>query len=165
MNPAIDLKSILADSAKGIRADLSGAYLRGADLRGADLSGADLRGADLSGADLSGADLSGANLRGADLSGADLSGAEYDDVILSDFKVFSGLYNYECWAAVAEDNTPYVRMGCHFKSVSEWDAIGIRQSNLSEFPDDGGVESEDRALAFEFTRASALRMAERMIES
>jgi len=165
MNPSIDLKTILANSAKGIRADLRGADLSGADLRGADLMGADLSGADLMGADLSGAYLRGADLRGADLSYANLRGAKYDDVILSDFKVFSGLYNYECWAAVAEDNTPYVRMGCYFKSVSEWDAIGIRQSNLSEFPDDGGVKSEDRALAFEFTRASALRMAERMVKS
>jgi len=64
----------------GIRAYLSGAYLRraylsGADLSGANLSGADLSGANLSRANLSGADLSGANLSGANLSGADLSRA------------------------------------------------------------------------------------------
>ena len=77
----------------GVRADLSGAYLRGAYFRGADLSDANLSGADLSGADLSFvnlsfvnlsfADLRGANLSGANLSGANLSGADLSDADLS----------------------------------------------------------------------------------
>ena len=53
--------------AEGIRAGLSGAYLRDADLSGAHLSGADLNGADLSGAHLSGAHLSGADLTCANI--------------------------------------------------------------------------------------------------
>jgi hypothetical protein len=38
--------------------------------------------------------------------------------------------------------------------------MGIRNSNTEEFPDDGSAESEERAKAFEVTRAKALSMAE-----
>lgn len=87
----------LIDDPKGVRANLSGAYLRRADLSGADLREADLREADLKGADLSEANLKGVNLREADLSGstlrranlinaylwrADLSGANLREVNL-----------------------------------------------------------------------------------
>jgi hypothetical protein len=66
------------------------------------------------------------------------------------------LYRYEVWAFVTEKNVPWVRMGCLYKSVQDWDAIGIRSSNLSEFPDDQSEASEERARAFEFARAQAL---------
>jgi len=46
-----DIKKILEDSEKGIKADLRNADLHGANLLGADLKGANLRGADLRGAD------------------------------------------------------------------------------------------------------------------
>jgi len=49
-------------------------------------------------------------------------------------------------------------MGCLFKSLEDWDKIGIRNSNLSEFPDDGSERSEERAAAFEFAKATGLRM-------
>jgi hypothetical protein len=139
-------------------ADLSGSNLSGANLSGADLRGADLRGADLSGADLRGANLSGADLRGAYLSGADLSGADYKGVIISKIRAFWGLYKYETWSIVAADGTRYVRMGCLFYSLAEWNRIGIKNSNISEFPDDGSEHSENRAYAFEFARDYALRM-------
>ena len=51
-------------------------------------------------------------------------------------------------------------MGCLWKTVEEWDSIGIRNSNPDEFPDDHTEKSERRARAFEFTRAEALAMAE-----
>ena len=154
-------------------ADLRGANLRGADLRDAYLSDADLRGADLRGANLSDADLrdaylSGADLSGANLRGADLSGANLRDAYLSDangkkrkicfLKVFSGLYDYHVWAILFEDGTRYVRMGCLFKSLEDWEKIGIRNSNPSEFPDDKSDKCEDRVAAFEFAKAAALRM-------
>ncbi len=148
-------------------ADLSGAYLRGADLSGAYLSGADLRGADLSGADLRGADLSGAYLRGAYLrgaylSGADLRGAELSgEIKIHSLLVFSGLYRYDCWAFVTAEGCPWVRMGCLWKPVEEWDAIGIRESNIKQFPNNGSDGCEQRVRAFEFTRAEALQLAEK----
>jgi hypothetical protein len=154
-------------------ADLSGAYLGGAYLGGADLSGADLSGVDLSGAnlsrvDLSGANLSRANLSGANLSRANLSGANLSradlsgtDLKIHALEVFTGLYPYQCWAFVTDQGVPWVRMGCLWKTVEEWDQIGIRKSNVIEFPDDGSEKCERRVRAFEFTRTAALAMAEK----
>ena len=165
-------------------ADLRGAYLRGADLRGADLRGADLRSADLQdanlqsaclwganlqdanlqGADLRGADLRGVNLRGADLRGAYLRGAYLQGAYLrgmktKSVKVFTGLYRYIAMAIVFETGEPWVRMGCMWKAVSDWDKIGIRNSNTEEFPNDGSEKSEERVRAFEFVRNEAILMA------
>jgi hypothetical protein len=145
-------------------ADLRGADLRGADLRDADLSGADLRGADLRGAslrdaDLRDADLSGADLRGADLRGASLRGADLRGKKVHSLRVFTGLYRYQVWAVLYEDGTRSVRMGCLFYSLDEWEAIGIRNSNISEFPNDGSEKCEERVAAFEFAKAAVLRMS------
>ena len=90
---------------------------------------------------------------GADLGGADLGGAKAKAL-----RVFAGLYQYQIWAAVLEDGTPWVRMGCQFRSVEEWDKLTIRRSRVSEFPDDGSERSERRARAFEFARNEALIM-------
>jgi hypothetical protein len=49
-------------------------------------------------------------------------------------------------------------MGCLFKSLEEWEKSGIRNSNLSEFPNDGSDKCEERAAAFEFAKAAVLRM-------
>ena len=149
-------------------ADLRGAVLSGADLRGADLSGAVLRGAVLRGAVLRGAVLSGAVLRGADLrgavlrgavlSGADLRGADLSGAKIYDLRVFTGLYRYEVWAVLFAAGSRWVRMGCLFYSLDEWEIIGIRKSNISEYPDDGSYRCEERVAAFEFAKAAALRL-------
>ena len=147
-------------------ADLRDAVLRDAILRDADLTGAVLRGADLTGADLTGAFLTGAFLRGADLTGAILRDADLTGAILtgavkiSALRAMSGLYQYQTWAFTADSGVPWVRMGCLWKSVEEWDRIGIRASNPVEFPNDGSAKCEERVRAFEFVRDMALRMAE-----
>ena len=160
---AIDMRDAVQKAAKS-GAALSGAALSRANLSGANLSGAALFRADLSGADLSGADLSRADLSGADLSGADLWGAILRGAILrgakiSSLRVFTGLYKYLIFVFVTDSGVPWVRMGCFWKTVEDWDKLGIRQSNLSEFPDDRSPKSEERALAFEFARVTALQMA------
>ncbi len=127
-------------------------------LRGADLRGADLRGKNLGGADLGGADLRGANLGGADLRGAYLRGAYLGGKKISTARVFSGLYAYEVWAVLFDDGSRWIRMGCYFKSLEDWATIGIRKSNLSEYPDDSSDRSEARIAAFEFAKAAALRL-------
>ena len=168
MDSKLDLVTIFDLHAKYLRNELGGvrANLTEANLTRANLTGANLRWANLTEANLSGADLTGANLRWANLSGANLSGVnlrwvKYYDVVLGVTpKVFSGLYQYECWAAIAEDGTPWVRMGCLWKSVAEWDAITIQKSNPDEFPEDGSEKSACRVRAFEFTRAAALILAE-----
>ena len=142
-------------------ADLCGAYLIGANLREADLRGADLCGADLCGAYLSEANLREANLRRADLRGADLRradlcGANLINGKIKSGKVFSGLYNYIVMAILMPDGTRIVKMGCLEKTLHEWDDIGIRKSNLNEFPNNGSDASEERVIAFEFAKATAL---------
>jgi hypothetical protein len=49
-------------------------------------------------------------------------------------------------------------MECLWKSLEDWEKIGIRKSNESEFPDDGSESCEERVAAFEFAKAAALRM-------
>ena len=132
--------------------------LEKATVANANLSGANLSGADLRGAYLSGADLSGADLRVAYLSGADLRGAVIDGKKVVSMRVFSGMYDYQIWAVLFEDGSRWLRMGCLWFSLEQWEEIGIRKSNLSEFPDDGSEKCEERVAAFEFAKAAALRM-------
>jgi len=123
-----------------------GAAIKAALLTGAVLRGAVLRDADLPDADLTDADLTGAVLR--------------DDVKISALRAMLGLYRYQTWAFTTDSGVPWVRMGCLWNSVEEWDRIGIRASNPNEFPDDGSAKCEERVRAFEFARDMALRMAE-----
>ena len=105
------------------------------------------------------ADLSSAKLSYADLSSADLKGALIDGKPIINLRQisYSG-YAYGVQAVLFEDGSRWVRMGCLWKSLAEWEEIGIRSSNPSEFPDDGSVASEERVAAFEFAKAAALRM-------
>jgi len=154
-------------------ADLSDAKLYGANLYGANLSCADLSHANLSNVNLSGANLSGANLSDANLSGANLSyanlfyaklsganlyGADLYGKKIHSMRIFSGLYKYTVHAVLFIDGSRWVRMGCLFKSLEEWEKIGIRDSNPSEFPNDGSEKCEERVAVFEFATAAALSM-------
>ena len=120
---------------------------------------ADLSYADLSFSDLSFSDLSHANMFHANLSSAKLKGALIDGKPIINLRQisYSG-YAYGVQAVLFEDGSRWVRMGCLWKSLAEWEEIGIRSSNPSEFPDDGSVASEERVAAFEFAKAAALRM-------
>jgi uncharacterized protein YjbI with pentapeptide repeats len=122
---------------------LSRAYLREAYLNEADLSRAYLRQADL---------------RRAYLSGADLSGAKLHEGVIVSLRQFVGLYDYTVQSVLFQDGTRWVRMGCLFYPLEKWEKIGIRNSNLAEFPDDGSDKCEERVDAFEFAKAAALRM-------
>jgi len=139
-------------------ADLRGANLSGANLRGANLRGADLRGANLRGADLCDADLCDANLCDANLYGANLYGANLCDGKIKTARIFSGLYSYVVMSILTQDGTRLVKMGCLTKTLEEWEKIGIRKSNLNEFPDDGSEKCEERVRAFKFAKASALAL-------
>jgi hypothetical protein len=72
--------------------------------------------------------------------------------------VFTGLYLYQVWAVLFEDGSRWVRMGCLFKSLDDWERIGIRKSNLGEYPDDGSEKCEERVRAFEFAKVAALHL-------
>ena len=151
------LKIVAEARAKGWAPDLRGSNLRGSNLSGSNLSCSDLRGAYLSGSNLDGANLVRANLADANLDGA--------NVKISFLEVFTGLYRYTCWAFVSVEGVPWVRMGCLWKTVEDWDSIGIRNSNPREFPDDGSEKSERRVLAFDFTRSAALALAKRTTDA
>ena len=141
-------------------ASLNYANLDGASLDGASLNYARLDGANLDGANLDGASLKGARLKGASLDGASLDGALIDGKPIVTLRVFSGLYRFTVQAVLFQDGSRWVRMGCLWKSLDEWEAIGIRKSNPSEFPDDGSDRCEERVAAFEFAKAAALRLKE-----
>ena len=145
--------------AKNLGAAVKAANLTGANLTDANLRGANLTDANLRGANLTGANLMGANLTDANLTDANLMGANLTDEKIKALRAFSGLYEYQIWAYVMDDGKPCVRMGCLYKTVPEWDAVTIRESNTSEFPNDGSARSERRARAFEFARGEALIMA------
>ena len=158
----LDHANLVGASLVGARlggASLDHANLVGASLVGARLGGASLVGARLGGANLDHASLVGARLVGASLDGANLGGARLKIGEIKELRVFSGLYQYQIWAVVLEDGTPWVRMGCQFRSVREWDEITIRKSRVSEFPDDGSPCSEQRARAFEYAKVEAIEMA------
>ncbi len=158
-----DLSGANLSSAYLSSADLSRANLSRANLSRANLSSANLSSANLSSADLSGANLSSAYLSSADLSSADLSRANLSNVgKVRGFRVFSGLYEYVSMAIVAEDGTPWVRMGCLWKSLSEWKRAGIRKSNLNEYPDDKSPKSERRVRVFNFVRKEAVELAKEL---
>jgi uncharacterized protein YjbI with pentapeptide repeats len=138
--------------------NLRGANLEGANLGGANLGGTYLEGANLRGANLRGTNLEGANLRGTNLRGTYLEGANLRGAKIYSMRVFSGLYDYQVWAVLFEDGSRWVRMGCLFKSLEDWEKIGIRKSNISQYPDDGSEQCEERVAAFEFAKAAVLRM-------
>ena len=155
----LELVTAAVAAKKSLRdANLHGADLHGADLRGAYLRGANLRGADLRGANLHDADLRGANLGDADLSDANLRGANLHGEKIQTLRVFTGLYRYTVLAILFADGSRWVRMGCLWKSLEDWETVGIRKSNLREFPDDGSEQSEERVAAFEFAKSAALRL-------
>ena len=98
--------------------------------------------------------MSSANLSRANLKGALIDGKPIVNLRQIDYSA----YSWQIQAILFEDGSRWVRMGCLFKSLEEWDKIGIRNSNLSSYPDDGSDRSEERVAAFDFAKAAALRM-------
>ena len=128
-------------------ANLTGAYLTVAYLRGADLTGANLREVDLRGANLTGANLTEADLRGANLTGANLTEVDLGGKKITKGIVFTGLYKYIVIPYITEKHEKRVKMGCHDRSVTEWDADFW--NNNREFPNNGDEDSKLRLMAFE----------------
>ena len=61
--------------------------------------------------------------------------------------VIHGLYKYLTMPIIAEDGKYYIKLGCHLRSVEEWE--NDFWNNNNEFPDDGSIKSHLRVLAFE----------------
>jgi hypothetical protein len=109
----------LTDSTKGERANL-----RKANLGGANFEGANLRKANLEKANFEGAKFEGANLERAYLGGANLEGALGIIKIESQYPYLNYAYFY--------NNQKRVRLGCHDRTIEEWDADFW--NNDKEFP-------------------------------
>ena len=92
------------------------------------------------------ADLSSADLRSADLSYADLSYAEIEDIKIEKCTVITGLYKYMVMPIISDKGIHYVKMGCYFRTVKEWDKDFW--NNKSEFPNDKSIKSQLRVLAY-----------------
>lgn len=95
-----------------------------------------------------------ANLYSANLKAALIDGK----AIINLRQITYSAYPYQVQAVLFENGERWVRMGCLWKSLEDWEKIGIRESNTSEFSNDGSESSEERAVAFEFAKAAALRM-------
>ena len=89
----------------------------------------------------------------ADLCGADLCGEK-----IKTARIFAGLYRYQVYSILAISGKRFVKMGCLFKSLEEWEKVGILESNTSEFPNDGSRKSLERKEAFEFARNATLNL-------
>ena len=89
----------------------------------------------------------GADLRGADLQGADLRGAYLQGFKIKAAAVFTGLYTYVIMPYITDENEMRVKMGCHDRSVKEWDENFW--NNNSEFPNDNSMKSNQRIFAYE----------------
>jgi len=65
--------------------------------------------------------------------------------------VFTGIYQYVVIPYILESGECRVKMGCHDRSVKEWDANFWNNEN--EFPNDGSVKSELRVIAYNTAKA------------
>jgi uncharacterized protein YjbI with pentapeptide repeats len=129
--------------------DFRGGYFRGGDFRGGDFRGGNFRGGNFLGGDFRGGNFLGGNFLGGNVAG--MAAAKLQSV--------ASLYPYSAWAVLYANGERWVKMGCLFKSLEAWESEGgIRNSNLSEFPDDGSERSEERAHLFEFAKGVALRL-------
>ena len=63
------------------------------------------------------------------------------------FAVFTGLYLYVVIPYILETGEERVKMGCHDRSLAEWDESFW--NNDDEFPNNGSLKSNLRLMAFE----------------
>ena len=98
------------------------------------------------------------NFLGGNFWGGDFRGGDVKGIAAQNLRAHTGLYLYQVSAFIATDGRRFVQMGCLLKTIEQWDEIGIRESNPSEFPNDGSEKCEERVAAFEFAKAAVLRM-------
>ena len=127
--------------------NLRGSNLRGSNLSYSDLSYSNLRGSNLRDSNLSGSDLSDSDLSGSNLSDSNLSDSNLNGVKIKKSTVFTGLYKYIVMPVIAIDGAEYIRMGCFFRTVAEWQ--GNFWNNPQEFPNNGDMPSKLRWMAYQ----------------
>jgi uncharacterized protein YjbI with pentapeptide repeats len=135
-----------------------GGNFRGGDFWGGNFRGGNFLGGDFLGGNFLGGDFWGGNFRGGNFLGGNFRGGSVKGNAALKLRAHVGLYPYQVTAALLADGSRWVQMGCLWKSLEDWEKIGIRKSNEAEFPDDGSDKCEERVAAFEFAKAAALRM-------
>ena len=135
-----------------------GGNFLGGDFRGGNFWGGNFRGGNFLGGDFRGGNFRGGDFLGGDFRGGNFLGGNVRGNRALKLRAHIGLYPYQVTAVLLADGTRWVQMGCLWKSLEQWEEIGIRNSNLSDFPNDGSERCEERVAAFEFARAAALRM-------
>jgi hypothetical protein len=83
-----------------------------------------------------------------------------DGKIVDRFVAFGKSYKYYSYGFIDANGEIYIRMGCLFYSLNEWDEIGIENSNPKEFPNNGSYDSEQRKLAFAYAKSQMLLLKE-----
>ena len=138
--------------------DFLGGNFRGGNFLGGNFLGGNFRGGDFRGGEFRGGNFRGGNFWGGNFRGGNFRGGNVRGLAAEKLRAYVGLYPYQVSSFLTTDGKRYVQMGCLLKTLEEWEQIGIRNSNPSEFPDDGSEKCEERVAAFEFARAAALRM-------
>ena len=128
------------------------------DFRGGSFLGGNFLGGNFLGGDFLGGNFLGGNFLGGNFLGGNFRGGSVKGNAALKLRAHVGLYPYQVTAALLADGSRWVQMGCLWKSLEDWEKIGIRKSNEAEFPDDGSDKCEERVAAFEFAKAAALRM-------
>ena len=103
-------------------------------------------------------DFLGGDFLGGNFLGGNFLGGKVKGLAAQKLRAYSNLYPYQVSAFVTKDGKRYVQMGCLLHTLDKWEEIGIRNSNPSEFPNDGSERCEERVVAFEFAKAAVLRM-------
>lgn len=88
-----------------------------------------------------------ANLRNANLEDANLENATIHGIKIKKAIIFTALYKYIVMAIIALNNEEYIKMGCHCRTVEEWE--NDFWNNNDEFPNDNSLKSNSRIFGFE----------------
>ena len=95
---------------------------------------------------------------GGEFRGGQFRGGEFRGEKTIQLRGLYGLYKYPIHIARLANGELWIAMGCLFHSLDQWAEIGIRASNVEEFPDDGSLRSLERIRAFDFAKQIAIDM-------
>jgi len=127
--------------------DFREAHLIDVDMTNGDFTEANFTRAEVLNVEMKGSTITNADFRHAVMHNSSFSGAYIKEVRIKKAMFFTGLYKYGAMAVIEENGTKWVRLGCHFRTVVDWEHHFW--NNDVEFPDDGSQESKLRLFAFE----------------
>ena len=96
-----------------------------------------------------GSTFAGSRFVDSRFDGSRFDGRNGEKLIASAAMGWCGLYDYYVFAIVS-DKGPWIRMGCRWRSLAEWEADFW--NNPKEFPNDGSPKSNMRLAAFNYVK-------------